>query len=270
MRMRVNPVIIRSSVGSSVSSPIITTTPTVPLRCRPSPLPMPHAIFVEGPPRRPCPPRRPRGSTHRTIFETIFGRRRAILRAGDRDAATFARCDGRLRARPRPAVAIAKTTTRPSRAQRTLERRLEIERRRRTLVAATPTASTLIAFEQFSRVHLEQPIHTTVADRHRDDPLAHANHRDPLLRSEREPLHDFHTKRGTGRRRRREAAKQLEGDTEQREHEAERAAASPITEPKVTRRPQAPRCSTMMRVMRTPKCSPSTTTSPSANRRSAT
>ena len=33
--MRVKPVIIRSSVGSSVSSPIMTTTPTVPLSLNP-------------------------------------------------------------------------------------------------------------------------------------------------------------------------------------------------------------------------------------------
>ena len=39
MRILVNPVIISSSVGSSVSSPIITTMPTVPLKCRPSPPP---------------------------------------------------------------------------------------------------------------------------------------------------------------------------------------------------------------------------------------
>ena len=41
MRIRVKPVIMSSSVGSSVSSPIITTTPTVPLRCRPFSLPLP-------------------------------------------------------------------------------------------------------------------------------------------------------------------------------------------------------------------------------------
>ena len=95
------------------------------------------------------------------------------------------------------------------------------------------------------------------------------DHRDALLGAEREPLDDFHPQAGARRRRRGETPQELQGHAKQRQDESQRGHdPQHLANAHATFSGRA--MPDTMRVMRTPKWSPNTTTSPSAKRRSLT
>ena len=223
MRILVKPVIISSSVGSSVSSPIITTTPTVPLRCSPSPLPTRRSIFGTSGPRATA------VAARRVCAAAAVSSLRELRRRLSTRAVTLRRCRRQTRLlRARRARRRDRHHHRDHRDQSPtaapLQRRLEVERN----AALRSSSSRSTSRRRIAR----RPLHLGSSSNKRFMPpsptetatmtLADANHRDALLRSEREPLHDLHAQPRAGRRRRREPAQQLERDTEQREDEAQR------------------------------------------------